>query len=281
MAEHRKAKEMPKPPESKIKKAAKKFGKFLGTAALATAISVSPFSLGFPKSVFSDKKIEFVKKANAEEIQTILLKDVEDAIANTQKLIAEGQVKEVKITTNMDHYTIPLSDTEWIMEVSRAPPGISESIIHNKNAKQGETAPFITRSLWPFVKEWGVLDHQLVKGYVVQRPDNPNQTVLVLACKDHLDFYVLNDKKDIEWIPIPLDKVGIERKPEIAIFFGENKIGQFVGAIVFDSTKINNLKDNTNGRSFIVLVYPNPNEKEGKYETGSSTLGIYEIIARK
>lgn len=222
--------------------------------------------------------------SDAEEQQVIEAKEVLDAIENTQKLIREGKVEEVRFDVDPKHMLPIIRAKEWKIAGTRSPPGHhSGTDVYNTFAAAGmkEHAPFVTRSIWDLAEQLRVVDHDLVKGYVVQRPDDPNQTVLVLACKDHLDFYVLNEKKEIEWIPILLDKVGIERKPEIVIFFGENKIGKYIGTLVFDSQFTNTLKREKKGKIFIALVYPNPNEKEGKSEAAFSTLGIYEIVARR
>ncbi len=275
MAEPKKAhKEVHKPLEHKISR--RDFIKFFGTTLVGAAV-LSPFSLDLNK-LFKGKEGMTLSRAGAEEQKypTIDVKEVEDAIANTQKLIREGKVEIVEIPY-WENKPMKIKIKEWIIHYggegfedfasTRVVNTLAERGYNKKIGYVDRDAPFVTATL---SNEWRN-EKGIVKGYVVQRPDDPSQTVLVLACKDHLDFYVLNEKKEIEWIPIILKDVGIERKPEI-LFVSQNidtDIGKAIVLLVMDAKNYEKLVAESASKDEVIkllraVIIPHPEDEPGK-----------------
>ena len=174
-------------------------------------------------------------KANGESCPAIELNKVESAVANTQRLIADGKVQEVEFGKAVD---ARISIKEWQIEIATAAlPGqdVSDTVVRNKFAKKGhDTAAFAMKTNSGLAQEPGSSAQEPVKGYVVRRSDEPDQTLLVLACRDHLDFYILNEKKELEWSSILLKDVGLDGYPELAFFYDEVAGVKAIGVAIFD-----------------------------------------------
>ncbi len=200
-------------------------------------------------------------------------KDVLEAISLTEDLKRKGIVQEVKFNSSLIGEGVRIK--EW--RISRA-QGLQDAgnrtTVWNILSKRDQddplaAMPFITNGIWDFAKTLGRVDIDLVKGYVIQRPDDPRQSVLVLACKDHLDIYVLNEKKEIEWIPIPLEKVGIEKKPEIIILNPNSttsKYGKGILLSILDEVSYTKLikgtgKTGETAKLLVAKIIPHPNDK--------------------
>ena len=192
-------------------------------------------------------------------------KDVLEAISLTEDLKRKGIVQEIKMPTEFaTHGYKDMNVREWRIHYTRGTGGYSTSTTI-KNSNSDDAALFILATL----RGMGDVDYKFVKGYVIQRPDDPRQSVLVLACKDHLDIYVLNEKKEIEWIPIPLEKVGIEKKPEIIILNPNSttsKYGKGILLSILDEVSYTKLikgtgKTGETAKLLVAKIIPHPNDK--------------------
>jgi hypothetical protein len=174
-----------------------------------------------------------------------------------------------------------ISIKEWQIELAKAAlPGqdASDSVVRNKIAKKGhDTASFAMKTNGGPAQEPGSSIQEPLKGYVVLRSDEPDQTLLVLACRSHLDFYLLNEKKEIEWSSILLKEVGLDGNPELAFFYDEVAGVKAIGVAIFDTHVTTPLPQGKEERTLLCAVHLNPMKVPGLKR--SVTVGIYKVSA--
>ena len=249
------------------------------TALLLGAVMMPGCLVSHDTSPFGAGERGLADKANGESCPVIGLNTVESAVANTQRLIAEGKVQEVEFGKAMD---AGVSIKEWQIEISKAAlqgqdPG--DTVVRNKLAKKGhDTAAFATKTTGGPAQEPGSSAQEPLQGYVVVRSDEPDQTLLVLASRDHLDFYLMNEKKELERSSISLKDVGLDGKPELVFFYDEIAGVKAIGVAIFDKHVTSALRPAKEEKTLLCAVHLNPMKSPGLKR--SVTIGIYTVSPR-
>lgn len=171
--------------------------------------------------------------------------------------IKNGLVKEIKLDTQKKEGTWKQTVAEWVLSFSRE-SGISKMEIHNKYSNN--SAHFYTSHLQLF-KQFKKVDYELCKGYAVQSPTDPSRTVLIFATKYDVNVYLL-EKGAIKQIPVPINEIKIDKKPELLITFNEEDIGKYIGILALDENVAKQMmrKQKPDKDVYIkgVVIYPNP-----------------------
>jgi hypothetical protein len=152
--------------------------------------------------------------------------EVGHMVRNSRELVSAGVVGELQFNLSAKNEAIEAKD--WVVARTTVAHNCSETVVSNRGAEN--SMAFSTKGIWDASRSLGVPDYSLVKGYTIRAPEGKG-SVLVLADKEHLDYFVVQGSK-IENGQISLSELGIRGKPEL-IVASENQYTKDGKAVYF------------------------------------------------